>query len=133
VTKSEPGSRAASQELIEELMGSIVTLDFVLRTLMELPAEALHGEGEGEQIREFLIASACREVEAVGEEGCRAATALIQRVVDRIADDVPACRARTGRVVRDGSHGRNLRPLLKARGPLRVASAKLALVEVGAA
>lgn len=69
-------------------MGSAVALDFVLRTLMELPAEALRDEDRSEAIRELLIASACREVEAVGEEGCRAATALIRTVIDRISDDV---------------------------------------------
>jgi hypothetical protein len=88
VATSEQGIRAASQELIEELMGSVVTIDFLLRKLMELPAEALPGEGGSEAIREFLIASACREVESVGEEGCRAATALVRKVIDRIADDV---------------------------------------------
>jgi hypothetical protein len=39
-------------------------------------------------IRELLVASACREVEAVGEGACRAATALIRDVIDRIADEV---------------------------------------------
>ena len=75
---------------MEELMGSVVSIDFLLRTLMALPPGSLSpGEG-GEAIREFLIASTCREVEAVGEDGCRAATALIRKVIDRIADDVHA-------------------------------------------
>jgi len=73
---------------MEELMGSVVSIDFLLRTLMELPAESLStGEG-GEAIREFLIVSTCREVEAVGEDSCRAATALIRKVIDRMAADV---------------------------------------------
>lgn len=42
-------------------------------------------------MRELLTASACREVEAVGEEACRAAIALIGKVLDRMADD--ACAA----------------------------------------
>jgi len=87
----EPGVRAASQELIEELMGAVVAVDFVLRTLMDLPAGALPGEDRTEAIRELLTASAYHEVEAVGEESCRAATSLIEIVVDRIADD--ACVA----------------------------------------
>jgi hypothetical protein len=74
--------------LIEELMGAVVALDFVLRTLMELPADALPGGNRSEAIRELLTASACPEVKEVGEEACRAANALIQRVVDRIANEV---------------------------------------------
>lgn len=89
---SEAGIRSASEELIEELMGSVVSIDFLLRTLMELPAEALPGDRGSEAIRELLIASACREVEAVGEESCRAATGLIRKVIDRIAGDVDAAR-----------------------------------------
>lgn len=88
VTASEPGIHSASQELIEELMGAVVTIGFLLETLMALPAEALPGEGGSEGIRELLVASACREVEPVGEEGCRSATALLRKVVDGIADDV---------------------------------------------
>lgn len=71
-------------------MGAIVALDFVLRTLMDLPADALPGEEGIDAIRELLTASACHEVEAVGEEACRATIALIRAVIDRIADDVGA-------------------------------------------
>jgi hypothetical protein len=85
-----PGIRAVSQELIEELMGAVVAVDFVLQTLMDLPADALPGEDKTEAMRELLTASACREVEGVGEEACRAAITLIQKVVDRIADDARA-------------------------------------------
>ncbi len=85
-----PGVRAASQELIEELMGAVVALSFVLQMLIELPAEALPGEDRAEAMRELLTASACREVEGVGEEPCRATTALIEAVVARIADDASA-------------------------------------------
>jgi hypothetical protein len=92
VTASEPGIRSAAQELIEELMGSVVTIDFLLRALMELPAEVLPGDGGSEGVREMLIASACRGVEPVGEEGCRAATKLLRDVIDQIADDVDAAR-----------------------------------------
>lgn len=41
-------------------------------------------------ISQELIASACHEVEAVGEELCRAAITLIEKVVDRIANDARA-------------------------------------------
>ncbi len=71
-------------------MGCVVALNFVLETLMGLPPDALPGDGGPEAIRELLTASTCREVEAVGEEACRAATALIEAVVDRIADDAQA-------------------------------------------
>jgi len=86
----EQGVRAASQELIEGLVGAVVAVDFVLQTLMKLPADALAGDDRTEAIRELLTASACRDVEAVGEEACRTATALIETVIDRIADDAHA-------------------------------------------
>jgi hypothetical protein len=81
----EPGIKAVSQELVEELMGAIVAVDFVLQTLMDLPADALPGEDKAKSMRELLTASACREVEAVGEGACRAAITLIEKVVDRMA------------------------------------------------
>jgi len=90
VTTPDPGVRAAAQELVEELMGAVVAVDFVLVTLMELPEDALPGENRAEAIRELLTASACRTVRSVGEEGCRAATALIAAVVDRMADEAHA-------------------------------------------
>lgn len=71
-------------------MGSVVTIDFVLRTLMDLPAEVLPGEDRAEAMRELLTSSARREVAIAGEDACRAATALIEKVVDRMADDVNA-------------------------------------------
>jgi hypothetical protein len=71
-------------------MGAVVAVDFVLRTLMDLPADALPGENKADAIRELLTASACREVDAVGEEACRAAITLIEKVVDRIAVDTQA-------------------------------------------
>ncbi len=83
----ETAVRAASQQLIEELMGAVVAVDFVLRTLMDLSEDELPGEDRTEAIRELLTASACREVEEVGEEACRAATALVENVVERIAED----------------------------------------------
>lgn len=90
MTTFEPGVRAAAQELMEELMGSVVTLDFVLRTLMGLPEDAFPAGAGAEAIREQLTASAYREAEAVGEEACRAATALIRAAVERMADDAGA-------------------------------------------
>jgi hypothetical protein len=50
-------------------MGAVVAVDIVLQTLMGLPADALPGEEKSDAIRELLTASACREVEAVGEGG----------------------------------------------------------------
>jgi len=87
---SKSGVRGASQGLVEELMGTVVTIDFVLRTLMALPEDALPGADKTEAMRRLLTDSACSEVEAFGEEACRAATALIDAVVGRIADDVSA-------------------------------------------
>lgn len=42
-------------------MGAVVAIDFFLRTLMELPGEALPGTVKSEAIRELLTASACQE------------------------------------------------------------------------
>ncbi|MFP5389390.1 MAG: hypothetical protein ACLGG5_08835, partial [Thermoleophilia bacterium] len=82
MTTPEPGVHVASRELIEELMGAVVAVDFVLQTLMGLSADAFPG-GEGtEGIRELLTASACNEVEAVGEEACRATTELLRAVIE---------------------------------------------------
>ena len=68
-------------------MGAVVAVDFVLQTLMDLPADALPGGGGAEGIRELLTASASRAVEAIGEEACRAATELVGAVIEQIADD----------------------------------------------
>ena len=68
-------------------MGAVVAVDFVLQTLMELPTDALPAGGGIEGIRELLTASACNEVEVVGEEACRATTELLRTVIERIADD----------------------------------------------
>lgn len=48
------------------------------------------GEEKTAAVRELPTASACREVEAVGEGTRRAAGALIEKVADRIADDARA-------------------------------------------
>lgn len=90
MTMADPRIRAASQELIEELMASVIAVDYVLTTLMAVPEEVLPGENRAEAIREMLSSSACREVEAVGEEACRTAIALVAAVIDRIADDARA-------------------------------------------
>ena len=82
-------------------MGTVVAVDFVLQTLMDLPADALPGEDRAEAMREMLTASACREVEAVGEKACRAAIMLIEKVVNRMADD-----ARTAADLAEAAHHR---------------------------
>jgi hypothetical protein len=98
VTMPEPRIRAVSRELIEELMGAVVAVDFVLQTLIGLPADVLPGEDKTEAMRELLTASACHEVEAVGEEACRAAIALIEKVIDRMANDARAAAELAGEV-----------------------------------
>ena len=102
MTAPEPGIRVVSQELIEELMGAVVTVDFVLQTLMDLPADALPGEDKAEAMRELLIASAYHEVGAAGEETCRAAITLIKKVVDRIANDARAAADLAGVIHQTG-------------------------------
>ena len=61
-----------------------------------MPVDALPGENRAESVRELLTASACREVEAVGEEACRATIALVRKVVDRMAEDARATVDLTG-------------------------------------
>ncbi len=90
MTTPEPGIQAASEELMQELMACVVTIGFLLETLMDLPADMLPGEDGAEAIRELLTSSTYGEVALVGEDACRAATALIAKVVDRMADDVNA-------------------------------------------
>ncbi len=68
-------------------MGAVVAVNFVLETLMDMPADALPKGGGVEGIRELLSASACHEVEAVGEEACRATIELLRAVIGRVADD----------------------------------------------
>ena len=41
-------------------MGSVVTIDFLLRTLMDLPAEVLPDEDTAEAMRELLTSSTCQ-------------------------------------------------------------------------
>lgn len=77
-------------------MAAVVSIDYVLNTLMELPAGALPNEGSADAIRDLLIKSTCREVEAVGEEACRAAAALIEAVVKRMANDATAAAELAG-------------------------------------
>jgi len=77
-------------------MGAVVAVDFVLQTLMGLPADGLPGGNKADAIRELLTASACREVGAVGVEACRAAITLIEKVVDRMANDARAASELAG-------------------------------------
>jgi hypothetical protein len=53
---------------------------------MDLRADAIPGEDRAQAMHELLTESACREVEVVGE-ACQAAIALIEKIVDRVADD----------------------------------------------
>ena len=43
-----------------------------------------------------MTASVCKEVEAVGEEACRATTELLRAVIERIADDAHATAQMAG-------------------------------------
>lgn len=71
-------------------MGAVVSVDFVLRTLMDLPPGSLPGDDGHEAVRALLIASTARAVGEVGEDACRTAAALIGAVVERMADDAEA-------------------------------------------
>ncbi|MGB7587559.1 MAG: hypothetical protein WBM00_02505 [Solirubrobacterales bacterium] len=81
----------AAYVLIEELLRTAFTLSDVIASLLEdLPEDAFPGEDSAAVLIE-MIAGSCRPaVEAAGEPGCWAATALIAAVRDRVLEDLRA-------------------------------------------
>jgi hypothetical protein len=84
--------------LVEELLRTGLALTDLLSSLLEdLPEDAFPGEENGAVLIE-MVAGSCRPaVEAAGEPTCRAATALVGAVRDRVLDDLRAAAERAGR------------------------------------
>jgi hypothetical protein len=81
----------AAEVLIEELLRTAFALSDIVSSLLDdLPHEAFRGEDNAAVLIE-MIAGSCRPaVEAAGEAGCWAATALIGAVRDRVLEDLRA-------------------------------------------
>lgn len=79
----------AARALVEELLRTAFSLGGAFISLLEdLPSDAFPGEDNSAVLIEMLAGSSRPAVEAAGEADCRAATALIGAVRDRILDDL---------------------------------------------
>ncbi len=96
--RAEDGDVA--QLLIEELLRSGIALADALASLLEdIPDDAFPGEENGAVLIEMIVGSCRPVIDAAGESECRAATALIGAVRDKVVDDlrIAAALARPGR------------------------------------
>ena len=81
----------SAQSLIEELLRVGVLLTDLLASLLEeIPEDAFPGEDSGAVLIEMVVGSCRPAIEAAGEQECRAATALIGAIEDRILTDLRA-------------------------------------------
>jgi hypothetical protein len=90
----------AAQLLIEEMLRSGLALTDMLASLLEdIPDDAFPGEENGAVLIEMIVGSCRPVVDAVGESECRAATALLGELRNKIVDDlrIAAALARPGR------------------------------------
>jgi len=77
--------------LIEELLRAAFSLGGVFVSLLEdMPEDAFAGEDQAAVLIEMMAGSSRPAVDAAGEADCRAATALVGAVSDRILDDLRA-------------------------------------------
>jgi hypothetical protein len=75
--------------MIEEMMRTgFVFIDLISSLIEELPDEAFPGEEKGAVLLGMVAGSCIPAVQAAGERECRAATALIGAVRDRVLDDL---------------------------------------------
>ena len=78
-----------AEALVEELLRTAFTLMDLLGPLLEeLPEDAFPGEDSAAVLLEVVAGSCLPAVHASGESNCRAATALIGAVRDRVVDDL---------------------------------------------
>jgi hypothetical protein len=81
--------------LVEELLHTGLAFSDLLACLLEdLPDGTFPGEETGSVLIEMVIGSCLPAVEAAGEPACRAATALVGAVKDRVFDDLRAAAER---------------------------------------
>jgi hypothetical protein len=86
-----------AQVLIEELLRTAFALSSVISSLLdELPQEAFPGEDDSAVLIEMMAGSCRPAVEATGEAGCWAASALIGAIRDRVLDDLRAAAELAG-------------------------------------
>jgi hypothetical protein len=84
-----PSALDAGQELIEELLRTgFVFIDLISSLIEELPEDAFPGEDSGRVLLGMVAGSCMPVVQAAGERECRAATALIGAVRDRVLEDL---------------------------------------------
>jgi len=87
--ESHSGAAEAARALIEEMMRTgFVFIDLVSSLIEELPDDAFRGEEKGVVLLGMVAGSCVPAVQAAGERECRAATALIGAVRDRVLDDL---------------------------------------------
>lgn len=80
---------AVSRELIEELLRTGFALGDLIATLLEdLPDDAYPGEDNAAVLIEMVTGTCLPVVEAAGERECRAATALVGAVKDKVIADL---------------------------------------------
>lgn len=89
-----------ARALIEELLRTGLAFIDLLSTLIEeLPEDAFPGEDKAAVVVEMVVGSCLPATESAGDAECRAATALIGAVWQRVMDDLRAAVAlsRAGR------------------------------------
>jgi hypothetical protein len=90
-SKGRAESTDAAWALIEELLRTSFALSDTLSSLLEdLPEHAFPGEDNAAVLMEMVVGSCRPAIDAAGERECRAATALIGAVRDRVLDDLRA-------------------------------------------
>jgi len=88
-SESAPDTVDAARTLIEEMLRTGFALTDLISSLLEdLPAEAFPGEDNAAVLIEMVAGSCLPAVEAAGEQTCRATTALLGAVRDRVLEDL---------------------------------------------
>lgn len=86
-----------ARALIEELLRTGFAFIDLLSTLIEdLPEDAFPGEDKATVVVEMVVGSCLPATEAAGDAECRAATALISAIWQRVMDDLRAAVALSG-------------------------------------
>jgi hypothetical protein len=87
---SDPTDRlVVTRELIEELLRTGFALGDLISSLLEdLPKGAFPGEQNTEVLIEMVVGTCLPVVAAAGERDCRAATALVGAVRDKVLADL---------------------------------------------
>lgn len=93
-TEAPTDDMEMARALIEELLRTGFAFTDLLSTLIEdLPDDAFPGEDKAAVVVEMVVGSCLPAVQAAGSAECRAATALIGAVWQRVVDDLRAALA----------------------------------------